>query len=111
MSLAEHDPRSSSWGDYYAAPARRLDRLADRCHLQVTAHHLEDCAHLEHREMVAGTPLAPAAPEQPDLLLWRGIEEPLGPKRVRRGVQARVMLHEMDAADQLDRRPIRGASD
>src|ERR1700730_15070446 len=56
--------------------------------------------------MVAGTSLAPAAPGQPDVRSGRGIEETLGPKHVRLGIQARVVLHEVDAADELDGRTI-----
>ena len=111
MSLAEHDPRASPWRDYHAAPSRRLDLPSDRRQLEIAQDGFEDGAHLEHREMVTGASLASAAPRHPDLRSGRGIEEAFGPEPVRFGVQARVVLHEVDAADELDGRAIDGARD
>src|ERR1039458_9008716 len=111
MSLAEHDPRASPWRDYHAAPSRRLDLLTDGHQLKIIQDGLEDGAHLEHREMVTGASLASAAPRQPDLRSGRGIEEALRPEPVRFGVQARVVLHEVDGAEELDGRTIGGARD
>src|ERR1039458_7997969 len=96
----EDDPRAVAGGDDHAAPARRLDRSADRLQLELREDDVKDGAQLEHREVLPGTALAPAAPRHPDLARRRPVQEALWPERIWIGVDVRVVLHQVDAADE-----------
>ncbi len=104
--LSEHHPTTLAGRHDHCTPPRRLDASTRRFDVKLLEQRPQDCAHLDERKVTSRAGLASAAPRHPYLGARSLIKKALWTERLGIAIHRRVVLHQMDAANQMHGRAV-----